>query len=445
MATNIKSNLAMEQTGNGVPTHISPIGSFYFDLDTSILYQNKDGISHWNYIVDSSMIISGGGNSTYITGITFNNNILSLINNSGGTINTLINNLSGLTVNGLTQSNTLSSTTITTYTLSSLFTGGTKSFEVTSDGEIQMNGDNGTDSGVGIHQRDFALPTIIDIYNQNYSKLHFRITDNGSSGNVSIGHSTIDINPYTNNVGIGVSAGLSKLKLKGDSVGQDILNISPLLGGGGILFNSDINNHPYFYLQNSAGTSTQVNISSSGTSYFNSGNVGFGSISPALDAIHIFGGTIRINDVGNTYGVGKLAISDANGSISFSSATELGLSGNSTSNGTYTPTLTLVNNLSTATTYECQYLRVGNTVNVGGKVDIDPILVATSTQLGISLPIASDFGANEDCGGSAFASGIAGQGAAIRGDATNNRAELIYISSDITNQSMYFNFTYQII
>ena len=36
----------------------------------------------------------------FVTGGTFNNNILSSTNNSGGTINTLINNFSGLTVNG---------------------------------------------------------------------------------------------------------------------------------------------------------------------------------------------------------------------------------------------------------------------------------------------------------------------------------------------------------
>lgn len=113
--------------------------------------------------------------------------------------------------------------------------------------------------------------------------------------------------------------------------------------------------------------------------------------------------------------------------------------------GTYTPTLTNAANLAASTAYECQYIRVGNTVVVSGKVDVDPTLAATATQLGISLPIASNFGAQEDCGGSAFASGIAGQGAAIRADATNDRAEMVWVSGDITNQSMYFTFQYQVI
>lgn len=113
--------------------------------------------------------------------------------------------------------------------------------------------------------------------------------------------------------------------------------------------------------------------------------------------------------------------------------------------GTYTPTLTNVANIAASTAYECQYLVVGTSVIVSGKVDIDPTLAATSTQLGISLPVASNFGAAEDCAGVAFAPAIAAQGAAILGDETNNRAQLQYISGDLTNQAMYFLFQYQVI
>jgi len=113
--------------------------------------------------------------------------------------------------------------------------------------------------------------------------------------------------------------------------------------------------------------------------------------------------------------------------------------------GVYTPTLTNVANLDASTAYECQYSRVGNVVYVSGKVDVDPTAPAAATQLGISLPIASNLGAAEDCGGVAFASGIAGQGAAIRGDAANNRAEMVWVSGDVTNQPMYFSFSYAVI
>lgn len=113
--------------------------------------------------------------------------------------------------------------------------------------------------------------------------------------------------------------------------------------------------------------------------------------------------------------------------------------------GTYTPTLTNVTNIAASTAYLCQYLRFGNTVLVSGKVDVDPTLTATGSELGISLPIASNFGDIIDCGGVAFAAAVAGQGAAILGDATNNRASMKWVSSDISNQGMAFIFTYRVI
>ena len=113
--------------------------------------------------------------------------------------------------------------------------------------------------------------------------------------------------------------------------------------------------------------------------------------------------------------------------------------------GTYTPTLTSVANVSASTAYQCQYMRIGNTVTVSGKLDIDPTLTTTSTQLGISLPIESNLGNDYECSGTAFCPAIAAMGAAILGDATNNRAQLQFIASDINNNSMYFTFTYLVI
>ena len=111
----------------------------------------------------------------------------------------------------------------------------------------------------------------------------------------------------------------------------------------------------------------------------------------------------------------------------------------------YTPTLTDVANLDGSTAFECQYLRVINTVLVSGRVNADVTAATTSTRLGISLPIASNIGATEDVGGVGAANGIAGQSAAILGDAANNRAEMEWVSGDVGNNSMYFTFTYQVI
>ena len=113
-------------------------------------------------------------------------------------------------------------------------------------------------------------------------------------------------------------------------------------------------------------------------------------------------------------------------------------------NGTYTPTLNNVTNLDGSTAYTCQYLRVGSTITVSGKVDVDPT-AGVATQLGISLPIASNFANAQECAGAAFCPTIANQGAAILADITNNRAEMQWIAVDLTNQPMYFTFTYMVI
>ena len=116
--------------------------------------------------------------------------------------------------------------------------------------------------------------------------------------------------------------------------------------------------------------------------------------------------------------------------------------------GVYTPTLTGVTNVGASTAYACQWRRessaTGGTVTVSGKVDIDPT-GAGALELGISLPFASAFTAAQQCAGTAFSPGIASLGAAILADATNDRASLQYVAVDVTNQSFYFTFTYQIL
>lgn len=146
---------------------------------------------------------------------------------------------------------------------------------------------------------------------------------------------------------------------------------------------------------------------------------------------------ITLNDAALTSGT--IPVATTNGRLTDSAFTTTTLQ-----SGTYTPTLTNVANLDASTAYACQYMRVGATITVSGKVDVDPT-AAGNTQLGISLPVASALTQQEQCAGTAFASGIAGQGAAIRADATNDRAELVFIAADLTNQPMYFQFTYRVL
>lgn len=113
--------------------------------------------------------------------------------------------------------------------------------------------------------------------------------------------------------------------------------------------------------------------------------------------------------------------------------------------GTYTPTLTNVANLAASTAYQCQYIRVLDMVLVSGLVDVDTTTNGVQTRLGISIPIASNFGANEDCAGAALPIASPAIGAGIKADTTNDRAEMSWISDSTANRAMYFIFMYQII
>jgi hypothetical protein len=119
--------------------------------------------------------------------------------------------------------------------------------------------------------------------------------------------------------------------------------------------------------------------------------------------------------------------------------------GGTLTSGEYTPTLYNTANLDASTAYKCQWMRVGNVVHVSGKVDVNPTAGGVSTQLGISLPVASNFDQEENCAGTAFAIAVAGQGAAILAETTNDRAFLMFVSADTSNRAMFFTFTYLVI
>lgn len=111
----------------------------------------------------------------------------------------------------------------------------------------------------------------------------------------------------------------------------------------------------------------------------------------------------------------------------------------------WTPTLTNVANLDGSTAFECLYIRLGSIVFFAGRVSVNPTAPAAQTQLGISLPVASNFGAAEDANGVAFCPTIAGQGASIYADITNDRLTMEWIAGDVTNQPMTFAGAYEII
>lgn len=156
-------------------------------------------------------------------------------------------------------------------------------------------------------------------------------------------------------------------------------------------------------------------------------------------ALENFASTLTSSDLVDVSAAGSALMTAADVNAQ---KTILGISTATLDSGIYTPTLTNVTNIAASTAYQCQYLRVGTTVSVSGKVDVDPTAAAAS-ELGISLPIAADLASLQECAGAAFASGIAGQGAAIVGDSGNDRASMRWVAVDVTNQPMYFTFSYR--
>ncbi len=112
--------------------------------------------------------------------------------------------------------------------------------------------------------------------------------------------------------------------------------------------------------------------------------------------------------------------------------------------GTYTPNLRNNSNVDSSTAYSSQYLRVGSTVTVSGRVDIDPTLTLTNTNVGISLPIASNFAnLNEGCGVGSSNSLLVSGG--IFADSTNDEVSFVFFSQNTASAAYFYTFTYRII
>jgi hypothetical protein len=202
---------------------------------------------------------------------------------SSTTINTNTINITGNTVtSGLTVNN-----------LTVLNTGATQFINAFND-EIIINNGNGTSAGIQIHQSSFLKPKIIDVFNQDYSLRHLYIYDDGVTGLVTLANNTVSIDTYANSVSIPSGS----LYIKAKTTLQDFVSFAPLLGSGGIYFNSNSESNPYFYLQNSAGTTTNVSISSSGDSYFNGGNIGVGVVAPS-EKLSIQNGNLALQTIGS--------------------------------------------------------------------------------------------------------------------------------------------------
>ena len=117
--------------------------------------------------------------------------------------------------------------------------------------------------------------------------------------------------------------------------------------------------------------------------------------------------------------------------------------GGNVMSGTYTPSLTNVTNVAASTAFVCQYMRVGSVVTVSGQVSIDPTATG-AIELGMSLPVASNFANNNECGGTFANQTTLGSVGRIQADTTNNRASFFMLASDAASRGYSFTFTYLI-
>lgn len=176
-----------------------------------------------------------------------------------------------------------------------------------------------------------------------------------------------------------------------------------------------------------------------------SNNPAFNSLTVGPSTLNVNGGIIMAEDTGITFGsagdiinTGGLIV--VQGTMQFDTNVQ-----GMVSSGTYTPTLTNVANLDASTAYVCQWMRVNNVVTVSGKVDVDCTTTSNQTQLGISLPIASALASEQQCGGVGAFATVSSSPMAIRGDATNDRAEMAWRASNNANTTVHFTFTYLIV
>jgi hypothetical protein len=167
----------------------------------------------------------------------------------------------------------------------------------------------------------------------------------------------------------------------------------------------------------------------------------------------VFGGEIQLDNISGgddvtftNAGIQASGQSDYNISNSSGTVSIQGVPYNNSS-GTYTPTLTNGTNVDASTAHVTRYSRIGNEVRFSGTVEIDVTSATTSSNLFMSLPIASNFVSSDQAGGIAFCGDIFGLGCSVYADATNDRLVFVFISqpSSTGNQIFTFSGSYQIL
>ncbi len=115
------------------------------------------------------------------------------------------------------------------------------------------------------------------------------------------------------------------------------------------------------------------------------------------------------------------------------------------SSGTYTPTATSITNIASSTSRKSNWSKVGNIVTVAGTVTLTTSGNG-STELGLSLPVPSNFGTTYEASGNAIAITSAGHSAVIYSNVANDYVVLLFDHSGSTSSDNFrYTYSYEIL
>jgi hypothetical protein len=133
---------------------------------------------------------------------------------------------------------------------------------------------------------------------------------------------------------------------------------------------------------------------------------------------------------------GQVFVADGAGAASFATI-------GTASASTYSPTLTNGANVAASTTNTWFYSRIGDIVSATGRISVDPTAAAgTSTNVDISIPVASNFTVTTDLAGTCGSEAVTDESSIIYSDSTSDRAELIFSAQDTANHILMCSFKY---
>lgn len=115
--------------------------------------------------------------------------------------------------------------------------------------------------------------------------------------------------------------------------------------------------------------------------------------------------------------------------------------------GSYTPVLTNETGVTSHVVYPLTFTRVGNVVNVSGRVDVTGTTADTAIQFLLDLPIATNMSTTYYLAGTGVTNSIVPANqrvACILGNAASNSAMFRFIPGNTASNTIFFTFSYQV-